>query len=233
MIVVTAANKAPSQPYYVFDAFKESLKRYGVEPVILGWEQEWKGLMTKPNLYFEWLRGHALPDEPIIICDAWDVIFAADPNEIHAKFREVSHNAEIVWNAEKTKFPPSELFFPETGTSYRYLNSGFAIGYPLAFQQMFEWMRLDTIGFDTAGENGKREPNDQLYCQKAYVESRIPMALDAKAEICQTLHGVEENELDLSGDRIRNVETGSEPIVFHLNGRKETHRDKILGKLNL
>lgn len=233
MIVVTAANKAPSQDYYCWDAFNKSLARYNCEPVVLGWEQEWKGLMTKPNLYFEWLRGHNLPDEPIVICDAWDIVFAADPNEIYAEFLDVAGHSEILWNAEKTKFPPSELHFPETGTSYRYLNSGFAVGYPMAFQRMFEWMKLDTIGFDRQDGDRKIEPNDQLYFQKAYVESRIPMALDAKAEICQTLHGVEESELDFSGDRIRNVETGSYPICFHMNGHKERHRDKILAKLCL
>lgn len=231
MIVVTAANKAPTQDYYCFDAFKKSLARYKCEPVILGWQQQWKGLMTKPNLYFEWLRGHALPDEPIVICDAWDVVFAADPNEIHEKVKDTP--AEIIWNAEKNLFPDPTLPFNETGTSYRYLNSGFAVGYPTAFIEMFGWMRLETIGFDRTEDGNKIEPNDQFYIQKAYLESRIPMALDSRCEITQTLHGVEENELDLSGARIRNIETGSEPIVIHLNGFKEKWRDKILTKLDL
>lgn len=231
MKILTVANRAPHEPYFCFQEFWKSAARYGHEPIILGWQQPWKGLMTKPNKYYEYLLSREWPDEPIILCDAWDIIFAADPHEIKWPF--LPNGAEIIWNAEKNLFPDPTLDFPETETSYRYLNSGFAIGFPSAFKQMFAWMDLDVIGYDRE-ENGKKiEPNDQLYIQHSFLQSGIPMTLDSRCNICQTLHGVTENELDFSEDRIRNVETGTYPLVFHCNGQKEIWKDKILAKLNL
>lgn len=248
MTVVTVASQAPTADYFCFEAFKKSLERYNCTPVILGWQEEWKGLMTKPHKYLEWLRKHPLPNEPIILCDAWDVVFAADPEKIAKEFkcqicniaenvsgvRLVAQYPEIIWNAEKNLFPLSDMKFSDTNSSYRYLNSGFAVGYPTAFIRMFEWINLDQIGFDREVPNGtKIEPNDQFEIQFAFIESGIPMAIDSGCEICQTLHGVEENELDFTQDKIYNRETGSYPLVFHLNGYKEKWKDKILTKLNL
>lgn len=48
--VVTVSNRMPTEPYYHFGAFLKSLEKFGVQPVVLGWNQPWNGLMTKPRL---------------------------------------------------------------------------------------------------------------------------------------------------------------------------------------
>ncbi len=231
--VVTVCSHAPTQSYYAFDAFLASLKRYGVEPIILGWEQPWTGLMNKPRHLLNRLRGVDW-ERPIIVCDAFDVVFADDPEKIIDKFKQIRKFARIMWNAEKNLFPDATLNFPPCKTSYRYLNSGFSVGYVEDYVRLLENMHLENIPNDYVNEKGERiGPNDQLYYQQQFLAQPVDMALDSKAEICQTLHGVGPDELDFSGDRIRNVETGSYPLCFHLNGQKELWRDKLLAKLGL
>ncbi len=124
--------------------------------------------------------------------------------------------------------------FPECKTSYRYLNSGFSVGFVEDYVRLLENMHLEQIPDDYVAENGDRiGPNDQLYYQQQFLAQPVTMALDSHCEIAQTLHGVGPDELDFSGERIRNVETGSYPLVFHANGAKEVWKDKILEKLGL
>ncbi len=231
--VVTVCSHAPTQDYYCYGAFLSSLKRFGCEPIILGWDQPWTGLMNKPRHLLNRLRGVDW-ERPIIVCDSWDVVFAESPEHIIERFKEIRGYTKIMWNAEKNLFPVSDLKFPETKTSYRYLNSGFSVGFVEAYVELLEKMHLENIPNDYVNEKGENVgPNDQEFYQRAFVEQLVPMSLDTKAELCQTLHGVGPDELDFSGDRIRNVETGSYPMCFHANGAKEVWKDKILAKLGL
>ena len=233
MKVITVSNKVPTQPYYCWAAFHESLKRFGHEALVLGMNEPWGGLMTKPRKLRSWLRAN-VDAKVIIYCDSWDVVFAGCLDEIEYEFLRYPSSPRIIWNAEKTLFPDPTLNFPETGTPYRYLNSGFAVGYDWAFLRMLELMDLYNVLDDHWDGNGRRiEPNDQLHFQEAFVANYFPMALDSEARICQTLHAVEADELDLTGDKIKNRITGSIPMAFHMNGQKELWRDKILTKLNL
>jgi hypothetical protein len=229
MKIVTVSNKIPTQPYYCWAAFHESLRRFGHSAIVLGMNEPWGGLMTKPRRLREWLR-HNVEGDIIIVCDSWDVVFAANPfNETY--YLKDSH---ILWNAEKNLFPDPSLNFPPVGTPYRYLNSGFAVGWDHAFLRLLEKMNLDAIPDDHIDGAGNHiNPNDQLYFQQAFVNQFVPMTLDTTAAVCQTLHGVLAEELDLTGDRITNRITGKSPMAFHMNGQKELWRDAILQKLNL
>jgi hypothetical protein len=168
-------------------------------------------------------------DDYIIFTDAWDVVFQQTPALIY----EHLNKNKIIWNAEKNCFPDPKLAdkFPETKTPYRYLNSGFSCGRTQLYLDAIKEMGDIPDDHD---EDGKRvEPNDQLFWQRQYLYGNVPMALDSRAEICQTLAGVEESELDFSGPLIRNKESGSIPICFHLNGSKERWKEKICNHLNL
>jgi hypothetical protein len=231
--VITVANKRPEQDYYCFDQFIASLKRYGCEPTILGWEQPWTGLMNKPRHLLNKLRGVDW-DRPIIVCDAWDVVFADSPDNIIAKFKEIRGFSRIMWNAERTLFPDATLEFPQSKTSYRYLNSGFSVGFAEDYVHLLENMHLESIPDDYVNDKGENVgPNDQLYYQQQFLSRPFDMGLDSHCQMCQTLHGVKHEELDFSGERIRNIETGTYPMVFHMNGYKELWKDKILAKLGL
>lgn len=232
MKVLTVSNKIPTQPYYCWEAFHESLRRFDHTPLVLGMGKGWGGLMTKPRRIKSWLQQN-VKNEIIIVCDCWDVVFAVDPKEIFEEFISSPH-MHILWNAEKNLFPDSPLNFPDTGTPYRYLNSGFSIGYDFAYLSLLEKMNLDAIPDDHIDEQGNRvNPNDQFYFQQAFIDQLVPMALDKDVKFCQTLHAVAPEELDLTGERIQNTITKSFPMVFHMNGQKELWRDKILTKLNL
>jgi hypothetical protein len=230
MKIVTVSNKIPTQPYYCWAAFHASLDRFGHKAVVLGMDQPWGGLMTKPRRLREWLRQNVEGDT-IIVCDSWDVVFAENPTLAPLRVEAVG---QIVWNAEKNLFPDPTLPFPEVGTPYRYLNSGFAMGLDYKFLALLEKMNLDSIPDDHIDAAGNHiNPNDQLYFQQAFVNQLVPMSLDTTATMCQTLHGVTAEELDLTGERITNRVTGKAPIAFHMNGQKELWRDAILQKLNL
>ena len=235
MKVITVSNKVPTQPYYCWAAFNESLQRFGVTPLVLGMGEHWGGLMTKPRRLRDYLRSN-YTGEVIIVCDAWDVVFARSPEDVAKEFYDERYeDTKILWNAEKNFFPFNpDLDFPETGTPYRYLNSGFSVGYDNAYLTLLESMDLDSIPDDHVDPAGQHvNPNDQEYFQQAFCKQPVPMMLDKDAIICQTLHAVEASELDLTNERIRNTVTGSYPMTFHMNGQKELWRDALLTKLDL
>jgi hypothetical protein len=196
--------------------------------------EHYGGLMTRPRRAREWLRANP-SDEVIIICDSWDIVFARSPDVIGEAFEEVRGGGRLVWNAEKTFFPyDPALNFPDPGTPYRYLNSGFAIGPANAHLELLEALNLDAIPDDHKNERGEQiNPFEQPLVQKAFCDQVIPMTLDTQVDICQCLHAVTPTELDFSGEFIRNTMTNSYPMVFHMNGQKELWREQILTKLNL
>lgn len=234
MKILTVSNKVPTEPYYCWNAFHESLKRFGFEAIVLGMGEHYGGLMTRPRKAREWLRKNQ-SDEVMIICDSWDVVFAESPTLIETAFNEIRGRGRLVWNAEKTFFPEDyTLDFPNPGTPYRYLNSGFAIGPADAHLDLLESLNLDSIPDDHINEKGEQiNPFEQPLVQNAFCNGKIPMTLDTHCEIVQCLHAVTPQELDLTSERIRNTITNTHPMVFHMNGAKEPWLDKILTKLNL
>lgn len=243
--VVTVSNRAPKEPYYVFDKFKESLRRMGVEPVILGWGESWGGLMTKPRKLRAFLRAEYFkgPDaaDLLIVCDAWDVVFAATPEDIAERWNQLcsesGKRSPIVFNAERNCFPRGDLAdeFPDPGTPWRFLNSGFAVGTPGSFLELLESMSLDTIPDDHKLPDGTwQNPNDQEHFMLAYLQQPVPMILDTKAEICLACHGSELSDFDFEGTRIVNLITRTNPAAFHFNGSgKNFPMPQVLEKLRL
>ncbi len=234
MKILTVSNKIPTAPYYCWKAFHESLKRFGFEAIVLGMGEHYGGLMTRPRKAREWLRANST-GEVIIICDSWDIVFAASPKAIEDEFWRISDGARLIWNAEKTFFPyDAALNFPDPGTPYRYLNSGFAVGPASAHLELLEALNLDFIPDDHKDEHGVQvNPFEQPLVQKAYCDQVIPMMLDSNVEICQCLHAVTPKELDFTYEQIRNTITNTFPMVFHMNGQKELWREQILTKLKL
>lgn len=232
MKVVTVSNRIPTEPYYCWPAFIESLRRFNYTPIVLGMGEPWKGLMTPPRKMRDWLRANNT-DEIIIMCDSWDLVFATNPDYIEQEFKRIT-SARLLWNAEKNQWPATEFNFPEVGTPYRYLNSGFVVGYANSLLQVIEEMEIDSIPDDHTNAAGVRiEPNHQEYFQQAFVYGSLPQVIDSEVRICQALHAVAPEELDLTGEYIQNTITKSFPMAFHMNGTHETWRDKILTKLGL
>jgi len=232
--VVTVSNRVPKEPYYRLDMFLTSLGRFGISPTVLGMNEPWHGLMTKPNHFRKWLRDNK-SDEHVILCDSWDVVFSDHPDFIGEKSRSLFGN-NVVFNAEKACWPRSDLSdsFPETGTPWRFLNSGFICGPASEILTMIESMNIDSIGVDRV-EGGKRiEPNDQGEFQALFGKQPVPMIVDGGCMVSQTLSACSIDEFDLSGERIMNAITGTTPSVFHFNGdSKNKLMPAFIAKLKL
>jgi hypothetical protein len=240
--IVSVANRIPDrnrEPYYRFQTFVDSLARFGVKPgthpgdlLILGMNEWWGGLMTKPRRLRDWLRGDGCKCDTLIVCDAFDIVFSAPPAEIEAAYerwegRPGASGPSVVFNAERGLFPRPELAhaFSDNGLPWRYLNSGFFIGPPAQILALLEAMWLDDIADDYRspdqlhGGGGRMiHPNDQGWYQLMYAAQVVPMDLDSRGEIAQCLSACTLDEFDLSGPRIRNLVTGTEPLVWHFNG---------------
>lgn len=241
--VLAVANRIPDrakEPYYRYPSFLASLERFRVKPMVLGMGAWWGGLMTKPRRLRQWLRvGHCTADR-LIICDAFDVVFTAHPDEVAAR---VKYGDAVVFNAEKGLFPRADLehAFPECGTPWRYLNSGVFVGKPARILALLEAMNLDDISDDHkstddlhGGPGRWVNPNDQGWFQYAYAAQPVTMRLDSQCNVLQTLSGCSLDEFDLSGAAIKNAVTGTQPLVWHFNGNsKDLLMDKFLQKWGL
>lgn len=238
MKILTVANRAPVEPYYTYDQFFASLRRYGVDPVVLGsGPGEYQGLASKPRLLKRAIESGQAGDGWMIFADAFDVVFAAPPVRIAEVARQTYGN-RIVWNAERNCFPDASFAdkHPESKTSFRYLNSGFAVGPVADFLKILQWMDADNLPVDHIGADGTwQHPNDQDYFMRALLFSGVDMALDTECRVCAALCGVEVDELEISGSKITIRETGASPLAYHWNGPSKTAglRDPILHALEL
>lgn len=222
--VVSVTSRIPDrerEPYYRYATWIESLKRFDHDPVVLGMGEPFWGLMAKPFRLREWLRGGNAPADLLIVSDSFDVVHIAAPNDIGNRYEELWPDLPLVFNAEKGIFPRGDLAhnFPDPGTPWRYLNSGFYIGPPALILELLESMALDEYVKDYQREDGRwLHVNDQAWYQVAFCCQPVPMVLDTECRLCQTLSACSVEEFDFSGERVRNVVTGSEPLVIHANG---------------
>lgn len=232
--VVAITNRKPTEPYYIFDKFVASLTRFGVEPTILGWHEHWHGLMTKPRHLRKWLRDKKNKADILIVCDAWDIVFTAHPDEIVETYKK-HFDGYLVFNAERSCFPRGDLAprFPDQGTPWRYLNSGFMIGPAPFILTLLEHMALDAIPDDHKRPDGSWfHPNDQEHYMLGFLDQPVPMVLDTRCILCQSCSGSTIEEFDI--DTLKNRITGTHPYVFHFNGgSKNDVMPVILNKLCL
>ncbi len=114
-----------------FDLFIESCHRHHINPVILGWGDQWIGTGKKVISIYDFIQ--TLPsDETVISVDPFDVIFLSCLDEIEAKFchmkipflcgvlklgRSSGHVCNLEFN--RTKKPT-----PRTPAGYNFLNAG-------------------------------------------------------------------------------------------------------------
>jgi len=231
MKIVTVSSHRPWEAYYVYDQFFASANKFGYQPLVL--KEGYQGLGTKPAMLKRAIESGQITDEYICFTDCWDVVFQSDPL---LGLHRVKN--QIVFNAEKNCWPDPKLAdkFPESTTPYRFLNSGFSMGPTALYLEALKAMNADSIHRDYQNNDGTWvHYEDQLPWQKQYLFGNVPIALDHQCELCQTLHDVKPEELDFSGEKIRNKEIGSEPIAFHANGSGKTNgcREAILNHLKL
>lgn len=230
--VLTISSREPHEPYYFLAQFRSSCAKHHVEPEFL--QGLWRGLLSKPKLLKDHLNLGRVKTELVLFTDCWDIIFAAGLPSIIDKFK--SFDAPIVFNAERSCFPRPDLAeqFPKSVTPYRFLNSGFFIGYTEAVASMLRDMQLDGLPDDFILPDGtKHEPNDQENYQVWYLANQTMAALDSQAFICQSLHSSEPDEFYFDHDKFASRVTGNHPAVFHGNGSGKAWLKNIIGVLGL
>jgi|688.fasta_scaffold01587_4 hypothetical protein len=234
MQIVTVANAAPKADYYCFREMLASCRRFGHEPLILGWGQPWGGLGNKPRLLLKSIESGQITDDHILFLDAFDTVLARPPCDIMAAYAE--YDAPIVWGAERNLFPDigcdRDAVFPDALGGFRYLNSGVCVAQTDAMLAYLQHIDAANIPDDHKSADGARDinPNDQEIALKAFVRQftwtdiseKQPMcprmALDTECRIALNMHSVTPDEIDVSGERIKVLATGAEPCIFHANG---------------
>ncbi len=189
--------------------------------------------MSKPVWLRDWLRAGNNTSDRLIVCDAFDIIFAQHPHGIGDRCVAEFGDA-VVFNTEKGIWPREDLrdCFPDDGSPWRFLNSGFMCGPSDKILALLEAMDCDTIGFDPPGGP---YPNDQSEYQSLFVKQPVQMVVDTQCSLAQTLSACEIDEFDLSGDQVKNKFTGTAPGVFHFNGASKSNgiMDAFLRKWSL
>lgn len=237
--IATVSSQQPTAWYNLKNEFYQSLN--GREVVTINYSDEiWDGFNKKPKWLYRAIKEKLIDTRYLIFTDSWDVVWAAEPKEVMARY--FSFGTDIVINAEKNCFPShfKERFDEKclAPTDFKYLNSGFIVGKTISILACLEAMDLPNMLGDhfDAEKNCVINPEDQSKWAEMYLQQPVSIALDFHCTLSQTLHEANMDDFDFSGERIKNIVTNSYPCVFHLNGsaKDKLHiRNPILKHLNL
>jgi len=230
--VITIANRPPTEQYYCWAQFHDSLARFGYKALILGLGEPWGGLMTKPRKLQKWLREGTKADL-IAVCDSWDSVWQKSPTALEKEFEELK--VDMLIGAERACFPDHSLerFHPQSASSFRYVNTGMIVARPKVMLQFLDDMELDKIP-DDGKDPDNWHPNDQHYVMLEFLKRAHNSMLDTQTKFVANLHGVKKEEIDyVPGGGVRITETGNTPFVIHFNGGSKTDglREPILKHL--
>lgn len=240
--VVTVQQRTPTvnEFYYFPEECMRSITRFGVQPIVLGKSSHWGGHGDKAKLLKAALDNNLVTTKYLIFTDSFDALFAVSPDEVLNTYLSMD-TAPIIWGAEKYCFSDSSLApaleqkWP-SNTSYKYLNSGWAMGETEAFHEaLTEMDPVKNIQDDYQKPDGSwHHDNDQVWWQKQMLNGTVPIGLDTEARLVWNMAGVEESGVDLSEERVKCVETGTYPCVLHMNGgAKNIWKDRLLAKLGI
>jgi len=143
----------------------------------------------------------------IVICDTYDLIPVAGREEIVEKFNRICGPNNIIISSELYCWPDKRLVssYPKISSKYKYLNSGFIMGYS---DHIYDIIKKDII---------MDNDDDQLFFTKKYITGE-KIILDYDCQLAQTLCGESQNDVVLHKNRIYNKYTNSYPSFLHGNG---------------
>lgn len=209
-----------------------SAERHGIAVTNLGKGVEWRGgTMAGPgggqkiNLVKQALENYNDGNDIVVFVDGYDIIINDDLSTIVDRFKDAQ--CDILFAAEKTCWPDVNLagMFPDTGTEYKYLNSGVYVGKVDALKKMF------------AEEIGDSD-DDQLYIQKQFLRQNalgIHAKLDYENYVFQCVAKSGKEVVVKANGQLLNVATRCCPCILHGNGGAEDKRTfkNIAGALGL
>ena len=238
--IVIVVDRVPLEPYFCFDAFQKSLE--GEHITVLGWGTgEYKNLSDRPRMMHRAFKAGAFTKPNIIYCDAWDLFFVDKPEVLFEK-----HNAlggDLTISTERNCFPDDlkKVFDAHAEargetSSYKYLNCGFFIGKTDALYAVLNSMDAENTPTDYWDEEkgAMHHYNEQVLFQKEYFKQTVNIKLDYKQDLVWCMQDVTQNDVELAGRKICNVETDVYPSVIHFNGGSKTAglREPILKHFN-
>ncbi len=160
-------------------------------------------------------------DEIVLFTDCWDAFFAGTMAEIEQEF--LRFDAGIVHSAQCWIWPEDDRLrdaYPQSPTQYRYINGGGIIGYAGALldrynhREFWDWPRVQL--------------NQQAY-HEWLLRHPDSVAVDRHCRIFQVVeHG---ERLKVRGERLHNLETGSQPLLIHGPGGNARHVAAIWERL--
>lgn len=202
-------------------ALEQSAAKYGVTVHNIGKDHPWRDPMTglagmpKIQLINEYLA--TVPDDAVVLfMDGYDTFFADSPLTVLERYYQM--DADIVFGAESDCWPLPEYDssmqgkWPDTGTPYKYLNSGLYIGKAKALHS-----------FIATNPDRTADKDDQLYCQLRYLEWRkangqgkatYTVKLDHEAYIFQNY----EPKIRVVDGQLWNDKTNCCGCIYHGNG---------------
>jgi GT2 family glycosyltransferase/NifU-like protein involved in Fe-S cluster formation len=189
-------------------AFLASCRRQGIEPIVLGMGEPWRGLGWR----LKRLR-RALDDLPaggvVLAADAYDSILVHGATTILGTFARLGHPFVIA--AETNCWPDADKApaYPPVASRYRFVNGGGWIAKAGHARTL-----LDRLGVGRLGDDA----NDQRFLADAYLADPSIFRLDTRCEVFQTLW-MAGDDLVCWRDGICNRATGTYPSVFHGNGK--------------
>ena len=148
--MVLVLSVATDRTKYVKE-FEYSLQKLGYDYKLLGLGKKWEGFETKMKYYLKELE-RLDPNELVIVCDSYDILFVQGPQIIESRYRQLANNKVVVGMenikdelcnfigicipevVKKCKI--KNKYYPD----FKYINSGFIMGSVRDLQEIFDFM---------------------------------------------------------------------------------------------
>ncbi|RVE60945.1 hypothetical protein OJAV_G00185930 [Oryzias javanicus] len=218
LLVVTAATEETDG----FRRFMRTAREFNYTVKVLGLGEDWRGGDVARTVgggqKVRWLKKellkHSEEEELVIVfVDSYDVVLAAGPEELLAKFSRLGHR--VVFSAEGFCWPDQRLAskYPQVHSGKRFLNSGGFVGFAPDLGAIVQQWKF------------KDDDDDQLFYTRIYLDraqrTKFNITLDHRSQIFQNLNGAIDEvvlKFERGRARVRNVAYDTLPVVIHGNG---------------
>lgn len=175
-----------------YNRFIESCNTYGNPYKILGLNTEWKGDGYKLLLLYEELSTWSIEklDNTIVLyTDCYDVIITSNYKDI-INFYNSFNTKNVLFQANKQCIPTNlNEYYPETNSSYKYLNAGGFIGYGNKIFELLNYSLQQIVPTNLQelfkNIDNKWLINEHLYFTLLYLQKKI--VLDTECKLFQPL----------------------------------------------
>lgn len=205
-IIAPTYTNDPSMYRYLTD----SCRRCGHELITYGNGEYWPGYVKGKIVRLrEELR--KLDHDFVMVVDGYDT-FLSRPmlGAEHLATLLSILGGRVLIAAEVSCYPVEGLIdkFPPTITPYRYVNAGGFVGHREDVMEVLSQLLTYESGDD-----------DQARWSYALVDGLEGVVIDSRCRVFQSMAGAATHMKLDSGRRIKNIMTGSSPVVAHFNGR--------------